>query len=118
MTCDLGRQINHIRKAVGGLPEQHFLCKLSMRYSPGGHHGKANRLLLKEGNAEDKGEPDASYAIFGGPSEDGVSAKGLRKKEGVRNDPLLSCQASETEKTSITCPCLSLPRQWRSSCIG
>ena len=82
MTCDLDRQINHIRQAVSGLLEQHFLYKLRMRYSPGGHHGKANRLFLKERNAEDKGEADETYEIFGEPSEDGVSAKGLREKEG------------------------------------
>jgi hypothetical protein len=35
MTCELDRQINHIRKAVGGVLEQHFLRKLRMRYSPG-----------------------------------------------------------------------------------
>jgi hypothetical protein len=34
-----------------------------------GHHGKANRLLLKQRNAEDNGEPGAFYEIFGDPSE-------------------------------------------------
>ena len=51
MTCDLDRQINHIRQAVSGLLEQHFLRKLRMRYSPGGHHGKATCLFLNERNA-------------------------------------------------------------------
>jgi hypothetical protein len=35
----------------------------------GGRHDKANRLLLKQWNAEDNGEPDAFYEIFGDPSE-------------------------------------------------